>query len=212
MPVTNYTAKEVQFKVVLYGPAFSGKSTTFNYIHGHLDAEFKDDIASLKSASDQTLLFEYVPRDATLLDDFRIRIELFTVPGAVHFNAPRKLVLRDVDGIIFVADSEWSKIHDNAKTFENMEANLKKLSVDPNEIPIVLQYNKRDLPEVAPVHYLDFVLNNRPVRRPAFETAAINGTNIFESLEAVLHGVIQRFLESTPASMAGSQPGITAEG
>ena len=110
MPITNYTAKEVQFKIVLYGPPFSGKSTAFRHIHSNLAAAFKGDIATLKSATAETLVFEFIPQDATLLDDFKIRFELSTIPGETVSNAPRKLALRDADGILFVADSGWEQM------------------------------------------------------------------------------------------------------
>jgi|ERR1700677_2273158 len=204
MAISNYTAKKVQFKIVIYGPAFAGKTTTLNYIQSHVDAESVSGLQTLKSAADKTLSFEYVPPEATLLDDFKIQFEILTVPGDVVFNAPRKLVLRDADGILFVADSEWAKIPDNVVNFKNLDDNLKKLGIDTDEIPLVLLYNKRDLPEIAPINYLDFVLNNRKRRVPSFATTAATGGNIFFALGALLENVIQRFLESNPAASAGA--------
>ena len=202
MPITNYTAKEVQFKIVLYGPPFSGKSTSFRRLHSNIDAAFRGEATSLKSANTDTLVFDFIPRDATLLDDFKIRFELFTIAGEVTTNVPRKLLLRDADGILFVANSSWDQVGDNVQSFKNLQDNLKKFGVTLDEIPIVLQYNKRDLPDAVPVSYLDFVLNNHETRIPVFETVATTGKDIFASLRAISEMLIQRFLETTPASSA----------
>ncbi len=146
MAISNFTARKVQFKIVIYGPAFAGKTTALNYIREHIDAESVSELQTLKSAADKTLTFEFAPRGVTLLDDFEVQFEVSTVPGSVVFNAPRKLVLRDADGILFVADSEWPKIADNVVNFKNLDENLKKLGADVDDIPLVLAYNKRDLP------------------------------------------------------------------
>ncbi len=199
MAITNFTSKKVQFKIALHGPAFAGKSTTLNYIRSHIEAETTGDLQTLKSA-DTTLSFEFTPQDATLLDDFKIQFEILTVTGNVLFNAPRKLVLRDADGILFIADSEWTKTTENVASFKNLEDNLNKLGADIDEIPLVLLYNKRDLAEIAPVNYLDFVLNNRRRRVPTFATKAATGENIFAALRTLCETVIQRFLEKNPSA------------
>jgi signal recognition particle receptor subunit beta len=212
MPITNYTAKEVQFKIVLYGPPFSGKSTSFRYLHSNIEAAFKGEVTSLKSANTDTLVFDFIPRDATLLDDFKIRFELLTIAGEIATNAPRKLLLRDADGILFVANSSWDQVENNVQSFKNLQDNLKKFGVTLDEIPVVLQYNKRDLPDAAPVSYLDFVLNNHETRIPVCETVATTGRNIFASLRALSEMLIQRFLENTPASNAAQSDAVAIEG
>jgi len=212
MPITNYTEKEVQFKIVLYGPPFGGKSETLNYLHANLDAQSKSDISTLKSAADKTLVFEFVPQEATLLDEFKIRFEVYTVTGNVQFNAPRKLVLRDADGIIFTADSEWANIEENVQSFKNLEENMKKLGIIIDDVPIVLQYNKRASQDVAPVNYLDFVLNNHKMRMPTFETDASTGSGIFTAFRALSNMVIQRFLETSPGYSGSSPLGMMVEG
>lgn len=204
MAISNYTARRVQFKIVIYGPAFAGKTTALNHLHAHLDAESVGELRTLKSAADKTLSFEFIPRDATLMDDFQIQFELLTVPGAVVFNAPRKLVLRDADGILFVADSEWGKIADNVASFRNLEENLKKSGAGIDDLPLVLAYNKRDLPDIAPSGYLDFVLNNRKRRVPSFETQAASGAGVIPALRALCENVIQHFLESNPEASAAT--------
>lgn len=212
MAITNYTAREVQFKVALYGPPFSGKTTVLNYLHQNLDGAQVGEIHTLQSAADKTLYFEFVPGGATLMDDFKIRIEIYTVPGEVSFNAPRKLMLRDVDGILFVADSNWERIEENVSNFKNLEENLKKLGADVNETPVVLLYNKRDLPDAASVSYLDFTLNNRKTRMHTFETAASTGQNVFPALRLLVEILLQRFFETNTGQPVGAQLGVTAEG
>jgi small GTP-binding protein len=205
MAITNYTAKEVQFKIVIYGPAFAGKTTTLSYILSNIEADSVSDLSTFKSAADKTLSFKFVPQNATLLDDFKILFELYTVPGKVAFNAPRRLMLRDADGILFVVDSEWPKIGENVASFKDLEDNLKKLGTNLDEIPAVLLYNKRDLADVAPVSYLNFVLNNRKTRIPVFETAAETGENIFAGLRTLSETIIQRFLENSSEAQSADR-------
>ncbi|HWB59925.1 MAG TPA: Rab family GTPase [Chthoniobacteraceae bacterium] len=202
MAISNYTARKVQFKIVIYGPPHAGKTTTLHCLHSRLDTESTSEFHTLKSAADKTLSFEFIARDATLFGDFKIQFEVSTVPGEVVFNAPRKLVLRDADGILFVADSEWARVADDVASFKNLEENLKKLGAGVDDIPLVLAFNKRDLPDVAPAAYLDFVLNNRKRRVPSFETQAADGSNIVAAFRALCELVVQHFLESNPEASA----------
>jgi hypothetical protein len=211
MAITNYTDKEIQFKIVVHGPPFAGKSTTLHYLQSRLDASHVGELKTLKSGADTTLFFDFVPRDATLLEDFKIRFELFTVTGNVVFNAPRKLALRDADGVIFVVDSDWGKIGQDIQSFKNLEDTLKKLGTEVDELPIVLQYNKRDLPDAAPAGYLDFVLNNRKIRARTFATVAATGANVFAPLRALTRMLVQRFLEHNRQQPAGMQSRMLAD-
>lgn len=205
MAITNYTAKEVSFKLVIYGPPFAGKSTAIRHLHEHIGAQTVGELATLQTAADKTLSFRFVPEDAALLDNFKIVFEVYTIPGNIVFNAPRKLVLRDADGILFLADSEWTKITANTACFKELEENLKKLGSSVDELPVALAYNKRDLADAAPASYLDFMLNNRKTRMPVFETTASTGTGIFAGLRAVAEMVIQRFLESNASAPASTE-------
>ena len=151
MPIINYTSKEIQFKVVYYGPALCGKTTNLAYIHSRIPAPHRGDLVSLATAADRTLFFDFLPLNAVILQGFKTKFQLYTVPGQVMYNTTRQLVLRSVDGIVFVADSRWEKIAENADTFRNLEENLLKQNVSLDEVPYVLQFNKRDLSNAAPM-------------------------------------------------------------
>src|SRR5260221_13252135 len=160
MPIINYASKEIQFKVVYYGPALGGKTTNLQYIHSRISPSYRGDLISLATAADRTLFFDFLPVNAVVLQGFKTKFQLYTVPGQVIYNTTRQLVLRSVDGIVFVADSQWDKMEENIESFKNMEDNLAKQNVKVDDVPYVLQFNKRDLPRVAPTHYLNYLLNN----------------------------------------------------
>jgi signal recognition particle receptor subunit beta len=195
MPIINYASKEIQFKIVYYGPALSGKTTTIAYIHSRLPATFRGDLVSLATAADRTLFFDFLPVDAVILQGFKTKFQLYTVPGQVVYNTTRQLVLRSVDGVVFVADSHWDKIHEDVESFRNLEENLRKQHLSLDEIPNVLQYNKRDLPDAAPVSYLDFLLNNRRRRARSYEAIATKGRGVFAALDAVTQSVLNKFIQ-----------------
>jgi signal recognition particle receptor subunit beta len=195
MPIINYASKEIQFKIVYYGPAQSGKTTTIAYIHSRLPAAFRGDLVSLATAADRTLFFDFLPVDAVILQGFKTKFQLYTVPGQVVYNTTRQLVLRSVDGVVFVADSHWDKIQEDVESFRNLEENLRKQHLSLDEIPYVLQYNKRDLPDAAPVSYLDFLLNNRRRRARSYEAIATKGRSVFAALDAVTQSVLNKFIQ-----------------
>ena len=150
MSIINYASREIQFKIVYYGPALCGKTTNLGYIHQRINPENRGDLVSLATASDRTLFFDFLPLNAIVIKGFVTKFQLYTVPGQVIYNATRQLVLRSVDGIIFVADSQWEKMEENVESFKNLEDNLAKQNISIDEIPYVLQYNKRDLENIAP--------------------------------------------------------------
>src|ERR1700719_3946345 len=158
MSIINYASREIQFKIVYYGPALCGKTTNLNYIHQRINPLNRGDLVSLATATERTLFFDFLPLNAVVIKGFVTKFQLYTVPGQVVYNTTRQLVLRSVDGIVFVADSHWDKIHEDVESFRNLEENLRKQHLSLDEIPYVLQYNKRDLPDAAPVSYLDFLL------------------------------------------------------
>ena len=197
MAIINQATKELQVKIVYYGPAKSGKTTNLEQIHANVQVpnqEAKGKLTSLATSSDRTLFFDFFPLEAVAIKGFKTKFALFTVPGQVIYNATRQIVLRGVDGIVFVADSQYDKMEENIETFKHLEDNLKTLNLSLEDIPCVMQYNKRDLPDAAPVEYLDFVLNNREVQMPSFEASASKTEGVFESLNMITRMLLNKFL------------------
>src|SRR3989454_2827345 len=193
MSIINYASREIQFKIVYYGPALCGKTTNLGYIHQRIDPTNRGDLVSLATAADRTLFFDFLPVRAVAIKGFVTKFQLYTVPGQVIYNATRQLVLRSVDGIVFVADSQWEKMEENVESFKNLEDNLAKQNMSLDDVPYVLQYNKRDLPNIAPVNYLDYVLNNRKKRMQSFEVISSTGQNVFATLNAVSQILLHKF-------------------
>jgi mutual gliding-motility protein MglA len=193
MPTINYASKEIQFKIVYYGPALSGKTTNLVYIHSRIAPAHRGDLISLATAADRTLFLDFLPLSALTLQGFRTKFQLYTVPGQVIYNSTRQLVLRSVDGVILVADSQWDKMEENVLSFRNLEQNLQKQNLVLEHVPIVLQYNKRDLPNIAPTNYLEYLLNNRKKRLQSFECVASTGRNVFSALDAVTQLLLHKF-------------------
>ena len=198
MPIINYASKEIQFKVVYYGPALGGKTTNLQYIHSRISPSYRGDLISLATAADRTLFFDFLPVNAVVLQGFKTKFQLYTVPGQVIYNTTRQLVLRSVDGVIFVADSQWGKMEENVESFRNLEENLGRQHLKLDELPYALQYNKRDLSDVAPINFLEFLLNNRKRRGRYFETVATTGFNIFAALDAVTQLLLHKFNREHP--------------
>ncbi|MDZ4198354.1 MAG: gliding-motility protein MglA [Kiritimatiellia bacterium] len=194
MSFVNFANREVQLKIVYYGPGLCGKTTNLQVIHQTISPESKGALTSLATSQDRTLFFDFMPLVANAIEGFTTRFQLYTVPGQVMYNMTRRLVLRGVDGVVFVADSQWSKMAENVESFANLEENLALQNTPMDGLPYVLQYNKRDLPDVAPVHYMDFVLNNRAVRRPALQATATDGRGVFETLNMMARLVLARFV------------------
>ena len=198
MPIINYASKEIQFKVVYYGPALCGKTTNLQYIHSRISPNYRGDLISLATAADRTLFFDFLPVNAVVLQGFKTKFQLYTVPGQVIYNTARQLVLRSVDGVVFVADSQWDKMQENVESFRNLEENLGRQHLKLDELPYALQYNKRDLTEVAPISYLEFLLNNRKRRVRYFEAVAATGFNVFAALDVVSQLLLHKFNREHP--------------
>jgi mutual gliding-motility protein MglA len=197
MAIINQATKELQVKIVYYGPARSGKTTNLEQIHSNVQVpnpEAKGKMTSLATSSDRTLFFDFFPLEAVAIKGFKTKFALFTVPGQVIYNATRQIVLRGVDGIVFVADSQYEKMEENIETFNHLHENLKALNLNLDSIPYVMQYNKRDLSDTAPVEYLEFLLNNREVQVPYFEAAASNCEGVFETLNMITRMLLHKFL------------------
>jgi mutual gliding-motility protein MglA len=201
MAIINQAAKELQIKIVYYGPAMGGKTTNLVQVHDHVQAGEgqKGKLVSLATSSDRTLFFDFLPIEAMTIKGFKTKFQLYTVPGQVIYNTTRQLVLRGVDGIVFVADSQYEKMPENVESFQNLMDNLSTLKLNLDDIPYVLQYNKRDLPNIAPVEYMEFLLNNRDVQVPSFAATAHQCEGVFETLNMITRLLLQKFITQNAA-------------
>lgn len=199
MALINQASKEIQVKIVYYGPAICGKTTNLIKVHENVQTSGeKSKLVSLANqTSDRTLFFDFLPIEAMSIKGYKTKFQLYTVPGQVIYNTTRQLVLRGVDGIVFVADSQYEKMAENVESFANLEENLKILKMNLADIPYVLQYNKRDLPNVAPVEYLEFTLNNREVQVPSFEASAMKCEGVFETLNMITRMLLHKLLNES---------------
>jgi signal recognition particle receptor subunit beta len=186
----NYAFKEIISKIVYYGPGLSGKTTNLQYVFKKVPKDTRGELISLATDADRTLYFDFLPVNVGNIKGFSIKYQLYTVPGQVYYNATRKLVLRGVDGLVFVADSQIEKMDDNVESLKNLEENLAEYGYSLAELPYVIQYNKRDLPNIAPIEHLQKVLNARGV--PYFEAVATTGAGVFATLKAISKLVIDR--------------------
>jgi signal recognition particle receptor subunit beta len=204
MAIINQATKELQVKIVYYGPAMGGKTTNLVKVHENIQtAQEKGKLVSLATSSDRTLFFDFLPIEAVAIKGFKTKFQLYTVPGQVIYNTTRQLVLRGVDGIVFVSDSQYEKMQENIESFSNLEDNLRTLKMNLTDIPYVLQYNKRDLTGVAPVEYMEFLLNNRDIQVPSFSAVASNCEGVFESLNMITRLLLHKFINQSgrrPAS------------
>jgi mutual gliding-motility protein MglA len=195
MAIINQATKELQVKIVYYGPGKGGKTTNLEQVHTHVqNVHEKGKLVSLATSSDRTLFFDFLPIEAVAVKGFKTKFQLYTVPGQVIYNTTRQLVLRGVDGIVFVADSQYDKMTENVESFQNLDDNLKALKFDLADIPYVLQFNKRDLPDAAPVEYMEFLLNNREVRVPSFTSVASKCEGVFEPLNMITRLLLNKFI------------------
>ena len=192
MASINYAQKEISCKVVYYGCAMCGKTTNLQHVHQRMPVQDKGNLVSLATETDRTLFFDFLPLEVQTVGGFKTKFQLYTVPGQVFYNATRKLVLRGVDGLVFVADSQWDRMKDNVDSFGNLLDNLDEYGYNIDDIPYILQYNKRDMANIAPIEYLDFTLNNRPKKVLALPAVALTGEGVFDALNAVCRLVLNR--------------------
>ena len=206
MSIINYASREIQFKIVYYGPALCGKTTNLAYIHQRVNPQNRGDLVSLATAADRTLFFDFLPLNAVVIKGFVTKFQLYTVPGQVIYNATRQLVLRSCDGLVFVADSQWEKMEENVESFKNLVDNLARQNVAIDDVPCVLEYNKRDLPNVAPLNYMEYVLNNRKKRLQSFEVISSTGQNVFATLNAVSQILLHKFSKQSEVPQTTPSP------
>src|SRR4051812_13124867 len=196
MASVNPLSRELVFKIVYYGPGLGGKTTTLEYLHASTKPEHRGKLVSLATPVDRTLYFDFLPVRLPPVRGMSIRLQLFTVPGQVYFNATRKLVLTGADGIVFVSDSQILRADANLESLENLRENLREQGRDLALIPLVFQHNKRDLPDLLPTPELDQMLN--PFSAPSVPTCARNGEGVYESLSKIAEAVLRAFESKMP--------------
>jgi len=194
MTFINYASREINCKIVYYGPGLCGKTTNLQYIYEKTNPNAKGKLISLATETDRTLFFDFLPLELGTVRGFKTRFHLYTVPGQVFYDASRKLILKGVDGVIFVADSQVERMDANVEAIENLDANLKAQGYDLMAIPYVLQLNKRDLPNVAPKEEMIVTLNKK--QEPVFEAVAATGQGVFETLKGVAKLVLQELTKT----------------
>ncbi len=188
MSFINYNAKEIHCKVVYYGPSLGGKTTNIQWVYQKTAEDQKSKLVALNTDIERTLFFDFLPLNIGDIRGFKTRFHLYTVPGQVVYDASRKLILKGLDGVIFVADSQVERMDENLESLRNLERNLEQQGYDIREIPLIMQYNKRDLPNVASLAELRSALN--PYNAPEIESCASEGKGVFESLKTVSKSII----------------------
>ena len=188
MSFINYSSREINCKIVYYGPGLCGKTTNLQHIYARTNPDLKGKMISLATETERTLFFDFLPIALGEIRGFKTRFHLYTVPGQVFYDASRKLILKGVDGVVFVADSQIERMEANVESMDNLRLNLKDQGLELEKLPFVIQYNKRDLPNAAPLAEMKSLLN--PLAVPDFEATAHAGTGVFETLKAVARGVL----------------------
>ena len=183
MSFINYSSREINCKIVYYGPGLCGKTTNLQYVYAKTNPDAKGKMISLATETERTLFFDFLPLSLGEIRGFKTRFHLYTVPGQVFYDASRKLILKGVDGVVFVADSQIERMEANLESVENLRVNLAEQGYDLNKVPYVVQYNKRDLPNIATVDELRRLLNPRNV--PEYQAVAPTGVGVFDTLKAV---------------------------
>ena len=199
MSLVNFTTREITCKIVYYGPGRSGKTSNLQYIYAQVPDDRKGRMVSLATQTDRTLFFDFLPLDLGSISGFTTKFQLYTVPGQVYYNATRKLVLQGADGVVFVADSQVRQLDENIESLQNLQANVLEHGIDIRTLPVVMQWNKQDLPReliLSPAE-LDDALNFRGA--PTFAADALHGMGVFETLKAISAEVLRKLSESGQA-------------
>ncbi len=198
MSFINYSSREINCKIVFYGPGLCGKTTNLQYIYKKTNPDSKGKMISLATETERTLFFDFLPLALGEIRGFKTRFHLYTVPGQVFYDASRKLILKGVDGVVFVADSQIERMEANIESMENLRLNLAEQGYDLDKISFIVQYNKRDLPNVVPLEEMKKALNPRGV--PDFEAVAMDGTGVFDTLKAIAKLVIMELKKGQEGS------------
>ena len=188
MSFINYSSREINCKIVYYGPGLCGKTTNLQHIYQKTNPDVKGKMISLATETERTLFFDFLPLALGEIRGFKTRFHLYTVPGQVFYDASRKLILKGVDGVVFVADSQIERMEANVESLDNLKVNVREQGYALDKVPYVVQYNKRDLPNAAPLEELQRLLN--PLAAPEYEACATTGEGVFETLKATAKGVL----------------------
>lgn len=221
MPLVNHARREIHLKVVYYGPGLGGKTTNLESIHGRTRAELRGKLISLATESERTLFFDLLPVDLGLFRGYQVRLHLCTVPGQIAHDRTRRLILRHVDGVVFVADSQRFRVEDNLESIDNLADNLRRQGDDPDRLPVVVQFNKRDLPSAMPIQELRAALKI-PEGVHGVAAVATEGKGVLETVKTILKGCMKivgdprnapegrspSILPGKRASMFPSAPGL----
>jgi len=194
MSFINYSSREINCKLVYYGPGLGGKTTNLQFIYARTSPEAKGKMISLATETERTLFFDFLPLSLGEIRGFKTRFHLYTVPGQVFYDASRKLILKGVDGVVFVADSQSERMEANMESLENLRLNLTEQGYNLDKLPYIIQYNKRDLPNAAPLEEMRQLLN--PTGVPEFEACATTGVGVFETLKAIAKAVLTELRRS----------------
>ncbi len=189
MSMINYASREINCKIVYYGPGLGGKTTNLEYVYSRVNPETRGKMISLATETERTLFFDFLPVDLGSVRGFKTRFHLYTVPGQVYYNASRRLILKGVDGIVYVGDSQVERMDANIASMQNLFENLADYGYDPHNLPVVIQYNKRDLPNIVSVEELRSQLN--PYDWPDYEAVAVSGEGVFDTLKTVSKMVLK---------------------
>ncbi len=195
MSFINYLSREINCKIVYYGPGLCGKTTNLQYIYSKTNPDAKGKMISLATETERTLFFDFLPLALGEIRGFKTRFHLYTVPGQVFYDASRKLILKGVDGVVFVADSQVARMEANMESLDNLRTNLAEQGYSLDKVPFVMQYNKRDMPNIASMEELRSVLN--PNGAPEFEAMATTGTGVFDTLKSVAKLVLTELKRSS---------------
>jgi len=204
MAVINYAKREISAKIVYYGPSLCGKTTNIQYIYASIKPDQKGKLVSLATEADRTLFFDFLPVEIADIKGFKTRLHFYTVPGQVYYNSTRRAVLTGVDGLVFVADSQRDKMEENIESLKNLEENLNYYGKSIKMLPMVVQYNKRDLPDAIPVQEMNQILN--PDGYPFFEAVATTGEGVLKSLTTVTKMVLKYIEKGTHGHQVKREP------
>jgi len=186
----NYKLREISLKIVYYGPALSGKTTNLEYIHSKLKPELRGELISLKTREDRTIYFDFLQLEVGEIKGLKPKFHLYTVPGQAIYTASRKLVLQGADGVVFVADSKWNQLQENVLSMRSLDEHLHQLGTDLTQLPLIIQYNKRDLPDRAPIAVLDAQLERNGVGH--IEAVATRGTGVLDTLKMIINAILTK--------------------